>query len=260
MKKAGPEEYHNFICPAAENPCNQIYPLSIAEGFQTGDIITSEDNGTVLFWHYCGFGYLSGPVSESFLEEIYQELFSGDTDRRFVLITGEEKVREFYQKKPDLMSVPRKEYIYDLTGTDLTGIRNQPSDEQLSDLFTFEPITRDNIHRIHGRIIPAFSWSSSEQFLENGFGFAAVRNGNVCAAAFSAAVSSNEVDIGVETAGEYRQQGLATALTSRMCREILARGKRPVWAHSAANTGSMKTARKCGFAEKQTNYLIRPGS
>ena len=66
---------------------NVVYPLSITEGFQDGNVIFSDDSKTALFWHYCGFAYLSGSVEDSFLEKIYQDYFVKKQDRRFVLIT-----------------------------------------------------------------------------------------------------------------------------------------------------------------------------
>jgi hypothetical protein len=51
---------------------NTVYPLSIEEGFQDGNVIFSDDSKAALFWHYCGFAYLSGRVEESFLEKISQ--------------------------------------------------------------------------------------------------------------------------------------------------------------------------------------------
>ena len=43
--------------------------------------------------------------------------------------------------------------------------------------------------------------------------------------AFSAAVSSMEIDIGVETHEDYRRKGLAAILAGRMCEHIAAIGK-----------------------------------
>jgi hypothetical protein len=43
----------------------------------------------------------------------------------------------------------------------------------------------------------------------------------------------------------------------RMCEHILEVGKKPVWAHSSSNLGSMKTALKCGFVQDKINTVIR---
>ena len=142
----------------------------------------------------------------------------------------------------------RLEYSYPLhryiSETDINGFR-------------IEQIDEENLPRIEGRIIPSFSWKSSEQFLKEGFGYIALDQERVCAVAFSAAVSSDEIDIGVETLENYRRKGLAAILAGRMCERILETGKRPVWAHAISNTGSMNTALKCGFVQDKINTVIR---
>ena len=120
-----------------------------------------------------------------------------------------------------------------------------------------EQIDQENISKIEGRIIPSFSWRSSDQFLKEGFGYIALDQGRVCAVAFSAAVSSEEIDIGVETHEDHRRKGLAAILVNRMCEHITEIGKRPVWAHSISNKGSMRTALKCGFVQDKINTVIR---
>ena len=65
------------------------------------------------------------------------------------------------------------------------------------------------------------------------------------------------MDIGVETYENYRRKGLAGLLAGRMCEHIISIGKRPVWAHSVSNKGSMNTALKCGFVQDRINTLIK---
>ena len=60
-----------------------------------------------------------------------------------------------------------------------------------------------------------------------------------------------------ETHEDYRGKGLAAVLSDRMCEHILEVGKKPVWAHSSSNLGSMKTALKCGFVQDKINTVIR---
>ena len=74
--------------------------------------------------------------------------------------------------------------------------------------------------------------------------------------AFSSAISLEEVDIGVETAETYRRNGLASYLADRMCKEIIAQGKKPVWAHAETNEGSRKTALGAGFKPSKVNTFI----
>ena len=245
------KDFKRYIQSAASCTANQVYPLSIAEGFQDGDIIADNEKDThaVLFWHYCGFAYLTGTVTEAFLEKIYKDYFMRETTRRFVLITDDTNVIRFFSGKESILLDQRREYRFD---------RGQiiPDVNAETDL-TIERINASNIRAIKGRIIPAFSWADDASFLTKGFGYVAMDGDQFAAAAFSSAVSSKEVDIGIETNEKYRNRGLAKLLTRRMCQEIMEQGKTPVWAHSISNIGSMRTALSSGFTEKQTNTLIK---
>ena len=241
-----------FITWAKNNTANNVYPCSIAEGIQSGEIYVNDDDDveTVFFWHYCGFGYISGKPSDGFLNDIYLKMISDNNGRRLVLITSNDGVTEFFRDK-DVLLDSRLEYSYlphrYISETDVNGFR-------------IEQINEDNMSRIEGRIIPSFSWKSPEQFLKEGFGYIALDQEKVCAVAFSAAVSSDEIDIGVETHEDYRRKGLAVILVGRMCERTLEIKKRPVWAHSISNMGSMNTALKCGFVQNKINTVIRKRS
>jgi RimJ/RimL family protein N-acetyltransferase len=110
-----------------------------------------------------------------------------------------------------------------------------------------EKIAGQLLRSVKGRITPAFSWQSPETFQQNGMGFCAVCGDIPAGWAFSAAVSDNEIDIGVETAAEHRRNGLAEACASAMIQEILRRGKTPVWACAGQNAASAALACKLGF-------------
>ena len=228
---------------------NRVYPLSIAQGFQTGDIFADDDNDVkaALFWHYAGFAYLSGEVSDAFLDRIYRQFFLKETDRRFVLITDDPHAVDLFKDKDGISLDKRVGYRYE----------GGPQPDIPVCAYRIEPITQANIKRINGRIVPSFSWASDRQFLQNGFGYVALDGDTVAAVAFSAAVSTDEVDIGVETTEPYRRQGLAKVLADRMCRDIVSMGKKPAWAHAASNTGSMRTALSAGFRVDRINTVIK---
>ncbi len=249
MEKVSKNNYGNYISWAEENTANTVYPCSLAEGFQTGDIYVNDSVNveSVFFWHYCGFGYISGKASEIMLSDIYSEMISSHNDRRLVLITSDDDVIAFFRDRDVLMD-SRAEYSYLHQGSPLALERNG---------FRIEQIDSENISKIEGRIVPSFSWESSDQFLKDGFGYIVLDKERVCAVAFSAAVSSEEIDIGVETHEDYRRKGFAAILVNRMCEYITEIGKRPVWAHAISNKGSMNTALKCGFVQERINTIIR---
>ena len=100
---------------------------------------------------------------------------------------------------------------------------------------------------ISGRIVPSLFWSTAEEFLEKGKGYCLVHEGKVAAVAFSAAISSRQVDIGIETKESHRRKGLAAIAAKQMAEYVRSIGKEPVWDCDAANAGSKATAEKVGF-------------
>ena len=251
LRQGDKSEYSRFRDSAKSCSANRVYPMSIAEGYQKGDIYIDEKEGAVMFWHYCGFVYFSGSPSTDILEEVYQEFLKKKQERRFIIITDDEEIKDFFSSKSDVIIDKRFEYVYDA--------QNSMADstaETASEL-SIERISGNNIERIHGRIIPSFSWDSNEAFLDKGLGYVTVDGDRVAAVAFSSAVSSDEIDIGVETDSDYQRRGLSAKLSLKMCKEIIAMGKKPVWAHAAANVASGKTAERAGFIKATENYVIR---
>ena len=247
MLRVDERRYDDYIEAARECTANRVYPLSIATGVQRGDLYTNGEGG-VLFWHACGFAYLSGTVTADLLGEVYQEFLMAETGRRFLLITDSESVRRTFADREALWLDRRLEYVH----SGVTEKRSLPDDR-----FHLERITADNIGDIQGRIVPSFSWESHDAFLRLGFGFLIRCEGRFAAVAFSSAVSPEEVDIGIETHEDFRNLGLASFLACEMCEEIQKLGKEPVWAHAETNAGSRKTAVGAGFIQSRVNTVIR---
>ena len=244
MRRVFESEYLNYVPWAQANTANRVYPCSIAEGFQSGNIYVNEgaDVETVLFWHDCGFAYISGTVSERILREILNDVCHQDKRRMLLITDADPAVRFFQQEGVEIGRRIEYEYAGQIDNTNMN--------------IDIRKIDSDNIHTITGRIIPSFSWKETE-FLNNGCGCIAFDHERYCGTALSAAVSSEEIDIGVEVDPDYRGRGIATALVQKMCVEVISQGKKPVWAHAATNAGSLHTALRCGFIRKKENSMIR---
>ena len=113
MRKVPTSDYKLYIPWARENTANSIYPCSIAEGLQPGDIYVNDGQNieSVFFWHYCGFGYISGEPSDRMLNDIYEKMTSSHSERRLVLITADDEVTAFFRDKDVQMDL-RAEYTY----------------------------------------------------------------------------------------------------------------------------------------------------
>lgn len=241
MEKLDKSEYHGAARYITDSAHGGIYPLSIAEMIQPGDIYT--DAGSVLFWHYCGFAHIYGECSEASLDRVYEQFLSENavTSRRFILFTPDERITRHFSGNPGILTEKRLFFEY-----------SAPQNARLSALpdgYEICEISKENICKINGRITPYFSWDSSDKFLEQGKGYCVIKDGSPAAWAFSAAISGEEIDIGVETLPEYRGHGLASASATAMINYIIAIGKRPVWACHSGNEASKRLALKLGFVQ-----------
>ena len=64
--------------------------------------------------------------------------------------------------------------------------------------------------------------------------------------------------IGIDVLPEYRRQGVASALTSRLAIEILRRGKVPFYCAAWCNVRSVRNAIKCGFYPAWVEMTAKP--
>ncbi len=242
MQKVAKEQYSKFIDLARKNTCNTVYPMSIAEGFQDGDIYTDcvEKPTFALFWHVSGFAYLTGRPADKYLDDIYRlmENKDGTNPRRFVLELKDEEVAAYFQKKENVEEHPR--YRFRLQGEILT-------DGVLPDGYELKEVDAKLLSKISGNIVPASFWRSDEEFLKKGKGYCIMYGDAVVSVAFSAAVSSKQVDIGIETAEAHRRKGLAVIAAKQMVAYVKSIHREPVWDCNVANVGSRCTAENAGF-------------
>ena len=216
-----------------EKRCGAVYADSISVGYQSGEGWQSSEKA-LLMRHFCGFTMISGNADSAFLEAAGQ-LMRGASKRFLLFAARPEEVRFFRQA--GFSEAERYFYTH----------RNIHAAAPLPDGFSIHPIDRALHGQIQGHIVPAFSWHSPDAFLAHGYGFC-VMDGNTPAAwAFSAAVSSRELDIGVETNPAYRRRGLAFAAASAMILYSYGVQKIPVWACHTGNIASQKLAASLGF-------------
>lgn len=78
-------------------------------------------------------------------------------------------------------------------------------------------------------------------------GVGAYDNGRLIGLAGCSADCDDMWQIGIDVLPEYRRQGVASALTSRLALEILQRGKVPFYCAAWCNVKSVRNAIRCGF-------------
>lgn len=94
MNKIKPADYGGHIKYIDKKSCGAVYPYSIAEGFQQGDVYA--DSRSALFWHYSGFAFLCDEYGEDVLDFASNLLVNAD--RRFILFVDDECAENYFRK------------------------------------------------------------------------------------------------------------------------------------------------------------------
>lgn len=253
LYKINPLRYRDFIAAACAHSCGKVYPLSVAEGVQEGDIFTVSMNNhdNVLFWTYCGFAYLSGKADDCFLEDVY-ELMSDRTEsdyRRFLLMTKDEYIQEYFMSKDDV--IVEKRFLFKYSKN------REVVETALPVGYELKEIDNRLLEQISGKITPALFWKNVNDFLAKGKGYCLTCDNEIAAWAFSASISSREIDIGIETNPKYRQQGLGLIVAQKMIQYAIEQEKEPVWACHCKNAASERMAGKLGFEKVSECSVVK---
>ena len=220
----------------------KVYPLSILEGIQKGEIFVDNDEipTTALIWHYCGFANILGTYDERFIEEtmkMMQDPPEGHSGRMALQSENDLRLESMIMSNPAVVKYER--YIFEFAKEKY--FIPYEMEAKLTE------ITADNYELMKGKIIPTFSWPNKKEFLKNGFGYCLIEEGRMMACAFASGLSKEYVDIGVETVEECRGKGYGRLVSAAMVKETVRRGKTPVWDCDTRNEASMRLACSVGF-------------
>ena len=106
------------------------------------------------------------------------------------------------------------------------------------------------------------NWESVGGFLQNAFGFCTIHNDRMASWSLADCIAGNACEIGIQTAEDYRQRGLATLTAAAMVDHALSHGLSEVgWHCHESNRGSQGVAEKVGFVHERdyVHYLCLAG-
>lgn len=246
-------QYLDLISIAGTHNCGSVYPLSVAEGIQEGDIFSDSVDTLerLLFWTQSGFAYLFGEVDESFLEDIYDIMLDRNktNEKRFILMSKNEHIEKYFKTKDDVCI--EKRYLFEYAEDKAKNEFRLPTGYELKE------IDDELLKNISGAVVPSLFWKDVNDFLKKGKGYCISFDDIVATWAFSAAVSTKEIDIGIETNLKYKQQGLGMIVAKKMVQYVLDQSKQPVWACHYMNTASERMAEKLGFIKVSECSVIK---
>jgi len=105
----------------------------------------------------------------------------------------------------------------------------------------------DEFQNMPGTVVPKYFWQHASQFLNDGVGFSLRYNGELACTAFSAFIDNGQLELGIESAAQFRGKGFALHTCAALIDYCLENNYEPVWSCRLENTGSYKLAQKLGF-------------
>lgn len=251
MIELNPSEFPSVL-PLIVESKQEVIPFAICQGINPGRIfIDQKDNPQiVMIWTTVGYYFLFGdPSSISDLESISQILTqvfipasqaTGETG--FILIPsspGWKTIIPILLPDREVIEIYRCPHILNIDSF------QQKADwrMQIPPGFHLQSIDESIVQKI-GVLA---SWSSMEDFLTNGIGYALVKGEEIASTCVSVFSSSEKVEMDVNTDEKFRRLGLAGLICSAFIEKCTQSGKLPNWECFWDNEPSVNLAKKLGF-------------
>lgn len=106
---------------------------------------------------------------------------------------------------------------------------------------------RKSFDRMQGTVVPKFFWDNADDFCRQGVGFTMLMGDIPVSTAYSAYITENQLELGIETLPEYRGKGFALHTCSALIDYCMENNFEPVWSCRYENTGSYRLAQELGF-------------
>jgi len=254
--------YHKVIAPLNEVGINNLFARAVVEGHVNGTInVDNADNPTSFYIrHPYGmsllFGTTTNQVFNSWLFAHALNLFR--TRDRF------EWLQAYPEKWNEQIATQWEEYL----------IKSEENTENVSTMvevntrvnFKFNKekyldfkcrlapndfdIVQTDVHmfeQMKGSVIPSRFWDSAIDFDKRAIAFSVMVGDVVACTAFSAFVVDQQLEIGIETADNFRGKGYAIGTCCALIDYCLENDFEPVWGCKLENTPSYLLAQKLGF-------------
>lgn len=115
---------------------------------------------------------------------------------------------------------------------------------------TIEKMNRSQFIKFKGTVTPSLFWDNYDDFDKAGLAYSVIENGDIASVAFASFVHGNKLELGIETAPEYRQRGYAIKACASLIDHCLSDHLEPIWACKLENTNSYRLATRLGFDEE----------
>ena len=259
-----PGDYQKALSLLELVPFNVMFARSVVEQRVRGVVFADEEQAPKVFYivHPYGMSLLLGSnTNTAFNGEWYQRICRGQPQRTQV---------EWMQVYPDqweatiaqvahtspAMGVSPRHFVEQNTRVNFKlnldkfkqlqvalAAKSSAAAEEITLIRASKPV----FNSMEGSVVPSKFWNSADDFLRYGIGYCLRCNGDLAATAFSSFVSTDQLEIGIETVPKFRGKGYAVLCCAELIHHCIRHHLEPVWSCNEANVGSYKLALKLGF-------------
>lgn len=234
---------------------NTLFARAVLEGKAKGCIYTDCTQNPSAFYvvNQYGMSLLFGHISDDFLNNQFLNYAINDnglrTQKEWMQVHPVEhearlnKLLSLEQKSKPLKVKAHRRINFKFNES---SFRDQAS-SKLPTGVSVAPISEETFNEFGSLVVPRFFWSSFSQFTNNAKGFELRENDQVVAVAFSAFLTSSELELGMEVDPEKRKLGYGVLVSAQLIEYCIANILTPVWSCNFSNKGSYNLAQKLSF-------------
>jgi RimJ/RimL family protein N-acetyltransferase len=244
--------------------CTPVYAIIKGNSLSRVFVDNRENPGSAFMWNAFRYSYIAGnPNNRAFNDEVAKllknDLFiegKASDDPTMVLYADDtewfEKLEELLPEKYPL-SIHRQQFKFN------SNLFEGKVFQNVDDGIEIKKVDRELLEGIGGKILEdiRISWSSLENFLDNGIGFVLLKGNELISSCHSCFADGHSFETSVKTYNEkLRKKGFATAVTKKYLEYCLENDIEPKWECWEGNQPSERLAEKVGF-EKTGVYPVQ---
>ena len=256
------EQYQSVKDQLLQLPINTLFAQTVVDGHVNGKIYVDNIQlpSTYLIYHPYGMSLLFGNQNNpDFNDAFVKYALNLDNSRiktewlQTCPTIWNEKLSDLFGNnliKEEAVGEADKNKIELSTRVNFTFNEEKYNDFKRNQIETSYEIVRtekNHFEAMKGTVVPRYFWNTADDFCQRGVGFSLIYEGKVVSTAFSAFIVGDKLELGIESAGEYRGKGFATQTCMALIDYCLQNNFRPVWACRRQNINSMLLSQKLGF-------------
>lgn len=253
------EEYANVL-PLLDKSEICVSALSVIDGNQSGKVFADQrvnPASSLIINSYGQYLVAGSGDNEEFMNEVTAFLLDEQNHGNYydLFATAPEWIAQLSERLAGkTVLLHRSSFTFDLSKFRLlTAELNE-----LADPYVLKRVEGTLFEKYRNEMDFSYHslWRSAEHFLEQGFGYCIMKDGQFASVCNSFFVGRGLAEIDIVTVEEYQQQGLATRAGAAFIEHCLTHNLVPHYNCDAGNQRSILLATKLGFTQKRDYPML----